>query len=280
MKELIFNELTIVPLAPDFSEAFQRVQQFVNTYKNKPSIFDKRIRLESYIGELQLTEELSFQEFCNKTPASRTLGSLLLGLGRHPYIDEGSTEETQYLDKNYVLNRNGQNERIIGLAAAHLMNTICIGFESEGYWQSVEHLVETKEETGTIQKLSVLSVSNREHFDLPIIKDWVEKNQPVSLVCTKLESEEKKISLRDDHGKDVLQKFSRRVVKSPYVIGIVNSLPFNPNHQNFIKSVFETGLIEIVLTDTDKGLGIAVQTTGRNFRETEVIAQILEQKLR
>ncbi len=97
MKDLIFNELTETPLAPDFSEAFKRVKQFLHTYKKKPSIFDKRIRLETYIGNLQLTDGMSLQDFCNETPQSRTLGSLLLGLGKHPFIDENSSEEEQYI---------------------------------------------------------------------------------------------------------------------------------------------------------------------------------------
>ena len=64
VRELVFNELTQFPLAADFSAAYQRVTQFLQTYKARPSIFDKRIRLENHIGELQLTDSISLQDFC------------------------------------------------------------------------------------------------------------------------------------------------------------------------------------------------------------------------
>ncbi len=39
VRDLVFNELTEYPLAADFSEAYQRVTQFLQTYKARPSIF-------------------------------------------------------------------------------------------------------------------------------------------------------------------------------------------------------------------------------------------------
>ena len=81
--------------------------------------------------------------------------------------------------------------------------------------------------------------------------------------------------MRDDHGKDVLEAFAKRICKSPYVIKVINSLPFNPKERNFINKVYDDGRIEIVLTDTDKGLGMVLQSTGSNHRETLAIAKML-----
>jgi len=276
MKDLIFNELTETPLAPDFSEAFKRVKQFLHTYKKRPSIFDKRIRLETYIGNLQLTDAMSLQDFCNETPQSRTLGSLLLGLGKHPFIDEDSSEEDQYIQNRYILRYNGNEKESIGLAAAHLNDSICIGFEAEEYWKEVEHQIVISNEGGVVCTPIVLSVSDPDHFKSLAVEEWLERHQPVSLVESSLESSEKSINLRNDHGKDVLLRFSKRLRTSCYVTSIVNSLPFNPKQRDFIKSVNANGLIEIVLTHTDQGLGIAVQTTGRNLQETQTIAEILK----
>ena len=46
---------------------------------------------------------------------------------------------------------------------------------------------------------------------------------------------DKKIVLRNDHGMDVLEAFSRRLIRSRYVVGVVNSLPYNPYERRFIK---------------------------------------------
>ncbi|WP_212637855.1 hypothetical protein [Desulfocicer vacuolatum] len=277
MKDLVFNELTEFPLAADFREAYQRVTQFLQTYKARPVIFDKRIRLENHIGELQLTDSISLQDFC-KNPKGRTVGALLLGLGRHPFIDPNTPEEDLYLEKSYKLNHHGDKKEAIGLASAYLNDTVCIGFESESFWKQIEHGLEISDNGLGSNFETVLSVSNSHHFKLQVFQEWIEFHQPVYLIKTTLEINEKRISLRHDHGKDVLLKFSNRLTKSPYITEIVNSLPFNPKCRNFIKSTDANGLIEIVLPHTDQGLGLIVQTTGRNIRETEKIAEILEKQ--
>lgn len=59
---------------------------------------------------------------------------------------------------------------------------------------------------------------------------------------------------------------------------LVNSIPYNPHESLFIRTVKDNGLIEIVLTNTDKGLGLVLQSTGRNMQETQEIAKILEEQ--
>lgn len=60
------------------------------------------------------------------------------------------------------------------------------------------------------------------------------------------------------------------------MVGIVNSLEFHPKSRRFIRSSADDGVVELVLNWTDAGFGLAVQTTGRNRRETEEIARRLE----
>jgi len=80
------------------------------------------------------------------------------------------------------------------------------------------------------------------------------------------------------HGKDVLTAFAQKVLQSPYVEGVINSLPFNPHARSFIRNAYPDGSIELVLVWSDEGLGMVVQSTGRNLRETEAIARILKEK--
>jgi hypothetical protein len=84
--------------------------------------------------------------------------------------------------------------------------------------------------------------------------------------------ERKTIDLREDHGKDILQAFAEKIRRSPYVKKIINSLPFNPKRTNPIRRTYPNGKIEFVLTWTDRGLGLCIQTTGRNLAETNSIA--------
>ena len=76
----------------------------------------------------------------------------------------------------------------------------------------------------------------------------------------------------------MLRAFAKRIINSPYVNSVKNSLPWNNRTTNFIRRVYPNGLIEVVLYWTDEGLGMVIQTTGRNQRETEEIARLLEEK--
>ena len=92
------------------------------------------------------------------------------------------------------------------------------------------------------------------------------------------EPSRKAINLRNDHGKDILQAFSERICYSPYVKKIINSLPFNPKRTNPIRRTTENGVVEFVLTWTSAGLGICIETTGRNLAETNTIALHLQKE--
>ncbi|HBB33999.1 MAG TPA: CRISPR-associated protein [Cyanobacteria bacterium UBA8803] len=88
----------------------------------------------------------------------------------------------------------------------------------------------------------------------------------------KTDPERKPISLRDDHGQDILEAFAKKMRRSAYVKKIINSLPFNPAQTNPIRRTYPNGIVEFVLTWTDSGLGLCIQTTGRNLAETNSIA--------
>ena len=55
-------------------------------------------------------------------------------------------------------------------------------------------------------------------------------------------------------------------------------MPFNSHTSRFIRIVYKIGLVELVLHLEDKGLGMVIKTTGRNYRETEEIAKILKKE--
>lgn len=104
------------------------------------------------------------------------------------------------------------------------------------------------------------------------------KDFPPHLKKSSKKPEDKEIHLRDDPGKDVLMHWAKRFVNSPYVEGIINSLPFNPRATEPVKTISDDGLIELVLTKTDKGCGMVIKTTGRNKKETEEIVKIIRER--
>lgn len=96
-------------------------------------------------------------------------------------------------------------------------------------------------------------------------------------LCPK-KPEEKKIHLKKGDEDPPVVKLANRLVKSPYVCEILNTLPFNPKQQDPILECRDDGILHLVLTYTAEGLGLAVQTTGRNATETQKIGRRLVKK--
>ncbi|MFB2898400.1 hypothetical protein ACE1CI_36250 [Aerosakkonemataceae cyanobacterium BLCC-F50] len=107
-----------------------------------------------------------------------------------------------------------------------------------------EELKKRWEEWGKLY--GVIPLKNRTYFTLDLQSDAVLFNERCRLQFAKQENtllslvpkddsdpEKKSISIRDDHGKDILQSFAKKICRSPYVKKVVNSLPFNPKHKKF-----------------------------------------------
>lgn len=96
---------------------------------------------------------------------------------------------------------------------------------------------------------------------------------------TDLPDHKKKVALgKDHHGTDKLLKFSKKLCRSPYVEGIVHSLPYTPHQRDPILRISEAGKIEFVLTWTDAGYGLCIQSTANNKRDAAIVAQHLKEK--
>ena len=276
--DLVFNELSSMPMCADRTDCYNRVMDLIRTFKSAKSKGFKRIRFEKYFDKIDLAEDYTLNDFCNEK-GNTTLKSQLLSIYRYPFIDEDSDQEESYIQNEYYLERNGVKEKCYGLAAAYLYSTSAIGFLSDTFWDQVRfNMIIENSETGDKSEDDVFCLSNERHVEDKDFVRWLERSGDVTLVETDLSSDEKEIKLRHDHGEDILMDFSRRIVRSPYVIKVINSLPFNPHLKDFIRKVYPDGRIEVVLTGSDSGIGIVVQTTGRTERETREIADILKRE--
>jgi hypothetical protein len=274
--DLIFNELSLEPPATNKTEVYQRVLSLVRMFK-KANAFDfKAIRFQQNFHEISLLQNYSLQDYCNEA-GNRTISTILLSLRRYPFIHDNSEEEEKYALNNFFLKKNKAEVKCDGLAAAYLYSTAGIGFYTEPFWKSFLHQLTIRNDDGGEKEDSVACISLEEHLDSDEFETWLEAVSSVQLTKSKIDPKDKKIKLRDDHGKDVLMDFAQKLVNSPYIEKVVNSLPFNPNARELIKQVYPDGKIELVLTYTDKGLGLVVQTTGRNLKETTEIAEIINQ---
>lgn len=190
--------------------------------------------------------------------------------------DNTEDEENTFIQTDYCFNCI----RVEGLAWAVIKNSIALSLLTDTIWDTEKIKLQCNN-TGTPngkKEIEVKHVSNQKHVEA--LSEWMLASAPVQLIETPIKPNDKICHLRNDHGKDELMAFWKKIKKSPYIEKCVNSLEFNPHARKFIEKCPQDGYINLRLLRTQKGLGLCIKTTGRTMRETEAIAQILEEEYR
>lgn len=255
--EIYANELSITE---DVFDKYDNMKNLAQIYRCLSS---------NGLGSCRINNEAltKIYSILNEDAAKRNILNFIYSFLHAPFDTDDIVE---YCADEYLLHHWGCNGRdCVGLAYANIMDSLAISF-NDSEWQSIVHINRDDDVVDT------RNASNEEqlkdHFE------WIESLKEIDLMETDITPENKSIHLRDDHGKDKLVEFTKRIRNSPYVVSVINSLPFNSRERKFIKKVKPDGLIECVLCWTDEGYGLVVQTTGRSLRETEKIAEILKEQ--
>lgn len=270
-KQLCFNELTLHPLCINMEEAYSRINNYSKTLELVNKVLGtKVIRYSESLYNIPVTQELSLGELC--TMYKRDCKMLLI-LSSHT-MPQINPEEIIADNINCSFDKNGEVTKSDGLSAAYATNTPLIGWQSEAYWSNLMHNIIVADDN--IKKTEWPCITSPEHLTQKELQKWIFEHSDVVLIATTLPAAKKEISLRDDHGKDVLQEHAKRICNCEYVERIVCSLPFKPHFRDYIINVADEGLVDIVLYWDDRGLSMRVKTTGRNIQETQKIADILK----
>ena len=238
------------------------------------------------MAEILLCQDYSIADFCNENLRG-IKEMLLLSMLHPPYFKPGSEEEKTYIENTFsvsVTNDLNQEERkpAYGLSAVCLYNSIGQNLCSCDFWeQSKEYVIYDVDDSGKEKEHKVLSFSNPEDYKTLEYKQWQAKTQPCNFCDCGLEKTKKQCKLSSDHhGNNVLKKFAKEsLFILPYIESVVTSLAYTPDSKTFVKKLhYDTGRIEIVLTWTEKGYGMVVQTTARNDIELIQIGNELEKR--
>ncbi len=257
MVEIYFNELS---LTDKDSLCYETVEKMTDVYKElvKYGITTCRINEKDRKDLFHRLKGL---------PNEKTIKNFYFSFFRSPY-ESDAVEEKQ--EEYYKHSWFYKEQECFGLAIAFILNSLCYSIFDQTWNET--YITISKDS----QKVNVKHICT-EHEVRFHLERWPVKSE-LELITCNIAEKDKKIVLRDDHGKDKLLQFSKKLVRSPYVIGVINSLPHQSHNRKFIKQIEENGLIQIGLPWTDRGLGLVVQTTGRTKEETEKIADILKGK--
>ncbi len=211
--DLIFNELSLHHKVENIYLARNLIKNLITTCKSFNDYDLQHVRVPIGFKFLYLTSDYTIQNWLNDTATNRTYKDFLLGRIRHPYIDDrDGVIEHKFISNYYYLNEQEipelQDNVVEGLAVAFLYNTLVISFNTHNLWTKIQ--ISLKEKTDTSQNIvSVRHISSSEHINAH--KSWLEDNRPIRLQETDIPIENKKIRLRDDHGKDRLLEFSKKI---------------------------------------------------------------------
>lgn len=286
---LAFNEISLLPLTDSEHTVKEQFLSMANTLK----VANEKYGFSHIIFPLELAKTLVTVDktFYQWAHAIRHQGdkNKILSLIKKPFINDVLVlqEHIDYLNHYYYENTDlGIDQTYcIGLSMAHITEIAAISLSGFALWEQIKISFykendEKKEnaETKEPDKVSVYNISTENSINHPLFATYAEGIARVELIETSTDPNNKPIHFRDDHGTNILKAFAKRLINSPYVTEIINSIPFNSQTVLFIRSVFPDGKIEIVLHWEDKGYGMIIQTTGRNYRETKAISEILKNK--
>ena len=280
MREPFFNDVSITPLCSTDDEVTERINEFVDILEFCGFLGFKKVRFNSFAGDIELKKGFFVRDYLAvhaRGNGNRAL--LLLNMLKPPYIEDDSVAEERYISHTARLKKDGVEIESEGLASALFSNGFSIGFASEEFWrQNISFALRiTEDATQKCSERKVFCISCLSHFKEAAFIKWSVDSLPLQFRSSDLQINAKRIKLRQDHGIKELGRFSEAIRKEPYIIEVVNSLPFDPNSRKMTK-LKEDGLIEVRLLNTQNKIGIIVRTTARNEMESMYLAADIEKK--
>ena len=267
------------PLCTSDAEIEDRMEKYILTLKSAGLQGIKKVRYSGDLTAVRLSDEYSVQDYCN-TRMKESRAILVLSMATKPQVPEDDDNVLEnYLEAQTCVIQEGNPIDADGFNAAFCMGTYCIGFASDVFWSKLQYQINVSS-NGETEHHVWYCVSIPEHYDNAVFQEWIERRLPLDLRTSILSPDKKPVSLREDHGKDKLMEHARNLMNSPYVEGVLTSLPFHSFTKTYInkQSDFAHGLIDVILFWEDKGYCMRVKTTGRNIRETIAIAEILSKR--
>jgi len=275
--EMIYNELSSLPKFANTNIANEQIACLIKTYaKAKIHKFNK-IRFFKNLHEVEVCENYTFFDWLNTT-SQKNLKDLLLEARAYPFIaDEDEEQIDEYINHKYFyenLNCNFEQTECMGLAAAHIYDTLSIGLSQNDLWKINRILItKVKDDEKIFETCEIKNVYSPTCFDDKMIADYISSLGEITLLKTELLPKDKKVHLSTHHGLKELSDFSKRLILDDFIIEIKST---DWGGKKFIRRIFNDGIIEIVLINTERKYALRVQTTGRNYRETFLIAKHIE----
>lgn len=261
--EIFFNELCLQDKPANYEVLTNLSDCFKKLKDEKFSVcrLNSEIKTEilNYIKSIPCVQGKTFTDF-------------LHGFFRPPFEKDDITKEDE--NKFFSSDLFFDNTSAVGLQWAYTYDTLAFSLLTNEKWNcNTIYAIDKSDNDKNVSIHHAATVAN-----INSQQTWIDSLKQIVLLKTNTPIEQKQFHVRDDHGTDVLKEFWNKLKNCEYVESCINSLPFHSFDKELIRDVKSNGQIELVLYWTDKGLGMVIQTNGRNIRETQKIADIIAEK--
>lgn len=277
--ELVLNELSISMVENKF-KANDTMIEFAKTVAEGKRKGFKNIRSHFSTHDIKLADNYSMENWFNDKDflKSKDYKDILLGMVVLPFIKEEDEHiEEQYINANYFyedIENDIAKTLCVGFASAYLYDTLSISFSSSTYWHKTKFPIIIEADGGRKTDV-VYNVFSNTSFNTEEVLKQIESYGDVVLEETKIKIADKKRHIAPHHGTKELNELCDQLELNPYVEEMRS---INWGGTKFIRKTTKEGFIEIVLYKTQRKYALLVKTTGRNKRETDAIAEILNER--
>jgi hypothetical protein len=280
--ELMFNELSVNPPCVNKYDANEKASLFSETAAEARRRNISHIRTNKTLDAIKLLEDYTLKDWLNDksfSKTNRTFRDFLFSIFVTPFINEDDINvEDNYSSAHYFFEdiENGiKKTECLGLASAYLYDTLSISFKNGKAWTKNVLNIIIEPDKGASYIKQVKNVFSKDCFNVQGICDFLEKSQNTQLIETEILPESKSIHLAGDHhGKEKLYEFWRKLQNSPYVLE-ARSTDFCRGHSKFVYKIEPDGNTGVIVLVPVYPYTLWIQTTGRNYHETESIAKEL-----
>lgn len=279
--ELVFNEISFLPFSDNEVVLKEQFFNMLKLYDKTKELYGfKHLVFPSTIGETKVSAEKTFAQWAYSIAHQGEKNKILSVPFVRPFANDVLEDKVKELHKFYYNNDDAGiiEEYCIGLPTAYFKEKVAISLSTHDCWNTTEivfkEIINDELET---KDVSVKNISDESHLSLESIKNELMYSGKLELKKRSKVPNDDDITLSGDHhGNDTLKAFAKKIFKNEYVECVINNIEFKPKAIKFIKTIHNDGKIELVLHWEDAGYGMIIQTTGRNYRETETIANILK----
>jgi hypothetical protein len=280
--ELVFNELSFLPYQENEVTLRSRFLDMLRLFEVVRKTYGfNHIVFPSNIGETYVTSGKTFLQWAYEMPHGGEKNKVL-GFIKTPFGNDILESQVMELCKYYYSNEEVsiKEKYCIGLAISYLKDKVSISLSSNACWSlpqiSFKEIIDDELNT---KDVIAYNITIEEHTSNEKVKKQLMYAGTLELKKCPLTPDKKTIKLSGDHhGNDKLEAFAKKLFKNDYVESVINNIEFSPKSINLIKNIYQDGKIEIVLYWESAGYGMLLQTTGRNYRETEAIANQLKKE--